>query len=218
MRSTILCVYKYLRQTLQNDAYFIFFISLFFYLGVFFFCQTNKTLIMATILLGLLFWKRYKKIDLVIFLIYLVGIAFPVGKIHEFELIPPGIIRSEYFPNGLIAQVVIGVDDLCIFLMTFLMIRDAYHKKFFLPFSWPNVYLSIFIFTGILSSLVMAKLPDLSFIWALQSMEFLVAVLFFINLSRKIKTTPLLLSFCAALLVFESIVAGGQFIRNGYLG
>lgn len=210
---------KYIINILNDKTLFVFFTTLIYFVSVFLFNQTNKTLIGTSIVLLLIHWWRSKNFSLAVFLTYMTVSAFIIGKTYEIEMIPPGVIRSEYFPNGLLSQLVIDVSDIYIIIMLVSVISCTGKIGFPRFFKKPLIYLVIANFFGILSTFIISSRPDISLFYTIQSLLLPLLLLFIMIRIRDVPNIKaIIITFIIAFVLFESTVALGQFIKNGFLG
>lgn len=196
---------------------YIFCVSLLYYLLVFYFNQTNKTLIVASVILAWAYWYKVRDILSATLLTYIVTSVFFVGKSYEIRINVPTVTSTGDI-STLWSQIVIRFSDICVFVMGIFAVRSVVKRQFAWRKNKPLMFLLAFNGVSLLSAFVASKRPDVSVIFALQLIALTVVAWTTAVLVRKKDIVPLVLSAAAALLLFESFIAGGQFLRNGFLG
>jgi O-Antigen ligase len=196
---------------------YVFFTSLIYYLLIFYFNQTNKTLVVATVLLTCVYWYKIRNVLLAVLLTYIITSVFFVGKSYEIRVNVPNVSSANDI-TMLWSQIVIRISDVYIFIMGLFAIRSIVKKQFARHQNKPLMFLLAFNGISLLSALIASKRPDVSLVFALQLCAASVVAWTTTVLARKKIIVPLVLSVAAALLLFESFIAGNQFLRNGFIG
>ena len=197
----------------------IFFITFVFYLCLFF-NPNNKTLFLAFILLGLLYYKYLRNFRLSLLLSTVSSLIFFVGKTYIIELIPPSPYIAFDYPTGFNTSVVLTVFNIFNIAMLFVILRDLFlKKKLIFALTKPILWLFMYYLWLIISSLLASKRPELSFLYSLQSSGSFVLLLYVCFYGLKNKKLPsYLLSIFLAMVFFEGILVGLQFINHHHLG
>lgn len=204
----------------KNEEWFVFWTTLSFYLFLFFFNLNNKTLMLLFIPLIFIYHSYFENIRLSLFLSFLASYIFFVGKSYQINIIPRELILSDKFPEGVNLYFVIGVRDVLSFLMLFFLIKDTLHsKKIIFPLDIFTALLFFYYTWTLVGSLFFSLKPEISLLFLLQSFELMVFFLFYRSyFAKSKKATKLLIFLFSAILVFEGVITGLQFINGSYLG
>lgn len=174
---------------------------------------------MSIILLNIAYYVILNNLAFSLVLTYITSCSFIFGKTYEIELIPPGIIQSEYFPNGLLTQITITISQIYAFIMFLMVIKMFIYKQ--ISNKLPKIYLLIFISTGIpmLSALFASSRPELSIIYAIQGLSIIpFLLLLFQMICTNTLTGKIINYYYFAYIIFQGIICLIQQIKNGFWG
>lgn len=201
-----------------NNTNFLIITSLIFYASLYF-SINNKTLLLIFAIFAYIYYKRFKKLSVTFFILYLLFLPFEKGKAIEIPLIPTWQLNYWRIKTTESYNYIqsITFSDIAFF---FLFLRELFTKKidFKRHFIHIEHILLIFFLSCCFISVLFSEYIFVSFLAFLKIIK-LVAVFFLFQkyFSKKIiqKITPILL---ASSLLFQGVWSSLQYLSKRSLG
>lgn len=210
---------------INSDERYIFWTTLIYY-AVSTANLNNKTIFISLLALWVIYNFRLKNIRQSLLLTGVTSIVFLVGKTWVVELISPLLLRSSDFPSGYIAFIVITPLQILMSLFLIVIARDIiiHHSdirtRLARVFSNDSIIaLSLFFLWQLVSALLPDRRFELPLVYALQSASFfLLFIGLLVYLPMRFSSAAKILSLLGAMTVFQTALAGMQWLRRSTLG
>lgn len=202
-----------------NSDVYVFAVSLIFYTALWFLNPGNKIIALSSILLIIIHFLRFKRLDISLLLAFITYSVIFTGKSYPIQLLPSGIFPEEIFPNGYFIDLVVSPSHIISFFMLVFLIRNIYADRNLrskLKVGLVDVlFLSLF-FWGLISDGIFSRRPDVSLVNNLLGLGNLIAY-FYLKIFKicKIKDfLPIIVGLFSAMVVFESLISFGQLMAK----
>ena len=196
---------------------FIFWTTLTFFLSLWIINPGNYFVAAGFIGLIIVYYYRTKDFRKSLLLAYLASTIVFTGKRYPIELIPPGIIPKEIFPEGYMAFFVISPKHILASLMVFVWLRDLIRKGMsFIKVTKVDLLVLGFFLLIIISGFFGSKRPDISSLFDFLGLHTLIFYFYLRTYIAKYSHyfLALLIGLFAALILFESLISFQQFIAG----
>ena len=198
-----------------NPDVYVFAVSLIFYTALWFLNPGNKIIALSFVLLIVIHFLRFKRLDISLLLAFITSLVIFTGKSYPIQLLPSGIFPEEIFPSGYFINLVVTPSHVISFLMLLFLIRGVYtdiNLRKNLKVGLVDVLLLLFFVWGLTSGGIFSKRPDISLVNNLLGWGNLI-VYFYLKIFKiyKIKNfLPIVVGLFSAMVVFESLISFGQ--------
>lgn len=188
------------------------YITLCFYLILWFANPTNKIIALSFVGLFFLYQLIVKSWRAGLWLTLLAaGIVF-TGKQYTFEILPPGIYDNELFPDGVKHLYTITAHTIIAAIMTAIFLRD-YFKKKLLKSTKIDTLVTVFFVFPVVADAIWSQNPLYSLMYSVTNLLTL-GIYFFIRTNKPSISLSQSKAALVALVIFECIVASFQTINR----
>ena len=205
-------------KRVKSDVY-VFAVSLIFYTALWFLNPGNKIIALSFVLLIVIHFLRFKRLDISLLLAFITSSVIFTGKSYPIQLLPPGIFPEEIFPSGYFIDLVVSPSHIISFLMLVFLIRSVCidsNLRSKLKIGFVDVLFLLLFFWGLISDGIFSRRPDVSLVSNLLGLGNLVAY-FYLKILKiyKIKNfLPIVVGLFSAMVVFESLISFGQLMAK----
>lgn len=182
----------------------------------------NKTLFISLILLGVVYYCRFKNWRLSLVLITTVSLVFQVGKTWSKLLILPELLHAPQFPDGYIAYVTITPFNIFSLLLLVAIFRDIFINNNFIKDRLFKIYkrkwfklLGLFFIWRLLAAIMAYGNNILPIIYSLQFLTFFI---YLIGLVAYVNNRYFIFPVLCSMIIFEAILALLQWVYKANLG
>lgn len=207
------------RRAFGRDESLIFWVTLIFYL-LLYFNPNNKTLVLFFFLYLLVLYILTKDFKKSLLLAYLASWPFKVGKTYEIELVSAWQLDLPWRPYGIANFIVISVQEIFIVLMLILLVRDFFlGKRKVFRFDIFSLCLFFYFASLVIASVLGSIRPEISLIHSLYLLGPLILYLFIRDLLiGKRNIIILSLAIFSSMVILETSLATLQFIKQNTIG
>jgi len=209
----------------SNDQTYLFWTTLIYYV-ISVLSPNNKAIFLSLLALWFIYNRRFRNIRFSLLLTAIASLIFLVGKTWTFQLISPILLKSTSYPQGYMAISTITPFNILAFMILAVLMRDLLKDDFGIRRKIINtlkkkwmLYLSLFFLWQVVSALSAKNVYNLSIMYTLQSLSFLVLLLGLRAYdARNGRQYVRITSIFAAITMFEAILASFQWIYRSTFG
>jgi hypothetical protein len=199
-----------------KDEYFVSITAILFYLILWIFNPGNKLIVASYIPLFFLLNFKLKNFKFSLLTTYLISMIIFTGKTYYYQLIKEGIFPIELYPQGYVIPFIISAKNIISALMFVTIIRDFFLRKINnYRFNFLDSVVISFFKLQIFSDFIASKMPEISLLFSVQSLEYLI-LYFFIKLYKENFPNIYKVVFWLfiSILVFQSTISIQQFVAG----
>lgn len=199
---------------------YIFWSTIFFLLTIWFFNFSNKIIAGSFLILIIFYYYKIKDLKLSVLFTYLASSLIFTGKNYPQQIVPPGILPVEIYPQGFFVNFTVTPSLLMLTLLAVLLFREFFTGKFPKLNTKPvDILILLFFMWPVFSDIVASKDPNLSLLFSITGAGILIFYFFVKYFAARVKNfDKYLVALFSALIIFESLVSVQQLIAKSPLG